>query len=439
MLFGIALACLPINIDSALAHNTLESSTPADDSELTESPQTWILSFTKPVPLDSASGQLIDSSGIRTSLGQPVHGASENVIVFALPQQLIGQITARWRLVGVDGHVISGRVNFAITQPESTAIGDTPPPTNGATNTVTNTAPPAIDDLGPPLPQPISILLRLADLVLLFGLLGLFVVERAIAQGTSDTRYGALIVRFGPIGLIVTGLVQALSFTAEIQETSIFGSITGIPTALETTPGAMLFMQPLLMTLIALQLRSRHRTIQRAEVMALVLTTSLFLVARAYTGHPRSEGWPLIGIPLELAHTAFSGVWLGGLVVLLLCVLPAVSSENGIAAFRQFGKIAVAAVPAILLTGIAQTVNMHGGLGDITSTSHGRVLIPKLILVSVTMALGYLNHRRMSNRHLTSLSSQANLGLILRVGIIELIFGTAVLASTAVLVNASLG
>ena len=198
-------------------------------------------------------------------------------------------------------------------------------------------------------------------------------------------------------------------------------------------------MQPLLMTLIALQLRAHHRTIQRAEVMALALTTTLFLVARAYTGHPRAEGWPLIGIPLDIAHTAFSGAWLGGLVVLLLCVLPAVSSDNGIAAFHQFGKIAVAAVPAILLTGIAQTVNMHGGLGDIASTSHGRVLIAKLILVSVTMALGYLNHRRMSTRHLTSLSSQANLGLILRVGIIELVFGTAVLASTAVLVNASLG
>ncbi|MGA0895330.1 MAG: copper resistance CopC family protein, partial [Ilumatobacteraceae bacterium] len=113
---------------TADAHNALESSSPSPGEVVAVSPPTWTLDFTSPVPLESASGEVVLADGSRLDLDAPVHGASDRSIVFTLPAALAGSVTARWRLVGTDGHVISGRVPFtvgqspAVVQPTATSL-----------------------------------------------------------------------------------------------------------------------------------------------------------------------------------------------------------------------------------------------------------------------------------------------------------------------------
>ena len=96
------------------AHNTQETSSPASGEVLAVAPTEWIVGFTKTVPLDTASGEVVGSDGVRVALAPPRHGVTDNIIVFDLPPNLVGSVTARWRLVGVDGHVISGRIPFSV-------------------------------------------------------------------------------------------------------------------------------------------------------------------------------------------------------------------------------------------------------------------------------------------------------------------------------------
>ena len=127
-----ALFSTLFNVSSASAHNTFSESTPADGQVLSVAPTTWSIVFENSVPLNSASGVVTNSDGTRTTLSAPRHGATENIIVFDLPIGLSGEISTRWRLVGVDGHVISGRVKFSVqlnAQPQiSSAVPTIAPP-----------------------------------------------------------------------------------------------------------------------------------------------------------------------------------------------------------------------------------------------------------------------------------------------------------------------
>jgi copper transport protein len=108
------VTALIFSASPASAHNTLVSSNPENGAMMASAPLQWVLTFDKSVPLSSASGEVVKSDGVRVALAVPRHGTSDNIIVFDFPPSLSGSSTARWRLIGTDGHVISGRVSFSV-------------------------------------------------------------------------------------------------------------------------------------------------------------------------------------------------------------------------------------------------------------------------------------------------------------------------------------
>ncbi|MEQ1874611.1 MAG: copper resistance protein CopC, partial [Ilumatobacteraceae bacterium] len=135
----------------ASAHNTLVSSDPAEGAVLGVAPTQLTLVFAKSVPLDTLSIEMIDSSGVRSDLVGSEHGPNgDTEVVTPLPALGPGVVNLRWRLVGPDGHPITGRIAFTIaappaTSPPTTVAPATVPPTTevGATIPPT-TAPPAV-------------------------------------------------------------------------------------------------------------------------------------------------------------------------------------------------------------------------------------------------------------------------------------------------------
>ena len=119
VLFGTA--------STAAAHNSLESSVPADGTTVTASPGTMQLRFVKDVPLETLTVTLTDPSGVRTKLVGSANGTSAKDVVTPLPLLADGAYTIRWRLVGDDGHAITGRIEFAVAAgvaPTTVAPGD---------------------------------------------------------------------------------------------------------------------------------------------------------------------------------------------------------------------------------------------------------------------------------------------------------------------------
>lgn len=82
--------------------------------------------------------------------------------------------------------------------------------------------------------------------------------------------------------------------------------------------------------------------------------------------------WPLLGIPADIVHTAAAVVWLGGLVIFVFFVIPTLTAVQSFEAFRRFGDAARIAVIAMVVTGIIQTLRLHGTIVTLLSESHGR-------------------------------------------------------------------
>lgn len=425
---------------SASAHNTLESSDPADGAVLDASPPTWTVTFDKDVPIDSASGVLQGPDGARTPLPSPRHGASARDVVFDLPTPLSGAYTARWRLVGTDGHVISGRVSFVVAAPVPTAETTVPDATTGTTVAVASTVPAdtsaaptsetPLDDGdadtdGGGTPAAVRWLVRLLTLAALAFAFGVLATDFAVAHGAIR------LVRRSKVGraiLATVAIAPVLELAAFAVDATAGG---GAPLAdvLATVPGTMLLLRVAAGVLAAACLTfatfspTGTAGYGTASAAVLVMATTV-----SWVGHPRSEGTPWLGVPLDVAHSAAMGAWLGGLAVTFGAVARHLSDTDLQRALRRFGSVASWSVAVLVATGTAQALRLHSG---VPSGRHGTILAVKLVFVAGMVVLASLVRRRPTH------TVPADRGALVRLALAEIGTGVAVLGASAVLVLTS--
>lgn len=423
--------------DEVRAHNSYDSSTPADNDILTVAPTEWIITFAKDVPLDSASAEMISADGVRSDLGPALVGARANIIRFALPAGLTGSTGLRWKLVSTDGHVVSGRVSFTI---DASAIAATSTlPTMVAPSEIE----PAVQDWSDsnPAPEPVRWFVRLAVYSALLMAGGLVVSELVMARGSLNSRRGSIVLRVAGGTLTAGSLLQLLFLLGDIHGASIIGAIGKAGDSFDSTALGMTTIRVLVG--VAVLGVSFVRVGEADEVRTsrlMIALLGIFAVGLAYTSHSRSRAWPALGVPVDVAHTAAVATWLGGLAVLLFVVLPVVNDRDALDTFRGFGRAASVAVPAIIVTGIVQTLRLHGGITTIFSQSHGRVLLLKLAVVVVMLTLANRSRRLNLSRiadeppRLATRRQQ-----LTRASIVEAASGGLVVAVTAALVTSEFG
>jgi copper transport protein len=428
----------------ALAHNSLTTSNPSDGSTLNVSPTSWILAFTKEVPLASATAEIVAEDGVRTPLQAPTYGTSTNIIAFALPSNLTGLSTARWRLVGVDGHVISGRVGFTVTaEPSPSAPPSTLPTQIVATTTPTTIqlAPISIDDgFIAPIPELPRQALRFFNYAALLVLIGLIFIDLDIAHGVIGLALAQRTIRIASVGLFVSATAQMLIFTADISGKSLLRSIFSLGAAIETTPGSMLILKVLICCLISFFV-FRHPIANASSKNAWWIPALLveYLITLAYTGHSRSQRWAIVGVPADGIHTAAAGVWLGGLLVLLWIVVPRVSDRQAIQALQRFGTAAKTAVITLVATGVFQTLRLHENPWSVFTTAHGQFLIVKILVFAAMLKYADKNRRSLDQLFVSEANVVRIKRQVIRTSLIETFWGLTVVAVTAVLVSSSLG
>jgi len=439
MSLGLAIF---LGVAPASAHNSFDSSNPVNGSTLDVAPATWSLMFKKEVPLASASAELVGSDGVRIALAPPTYGATTNAIVFSLPPNLTGVNTARWRLVGVDGHVISGRVAFtvnALTAPsEPLATVEGAPQSTQTTIQVPQLS---VDDYFiEPVPELPRHVFRFINYGALLILIGLLFVELDIATGVLGLAVAKKTMRIASVLLATSAVLQMMIFSADLSSTSFLGSIGSLGAILETTPGSMLIMKSIIGCLIGL-ISFRRKIEQTIHQTSWLIPGLLFLylITLAYTGHSRSQRWAIFGVPTDVAHTVAAGVWLGGLLVLLGIVNQNVSPLQAVQALRRFGSAAKISVITLVVTGSFQTLRLHDDPWSILTSSHGQLLVVKLLAFGGMLIYANFNRSSLEMRPTDGSHAVQIKRLVVRTSIIETLMGFAVVAVTAVLVSSSLG
>ncbi len=410
-----------------------------DGAVLDASPPTWTVTFDKDVPIDSASGVLQGPDGTRTPLRSPRHGSTARDVVFDLPPSLSGAYTARWRLVGTDGHVISGRTSFTVAPaPAAGAPGPTTAPggaagtADGSASTVVadpGTAPsaidPADDDGAGGAPAAVRWLVRLLTLAALAFAFGLLATDFAVAHGAIGIVRRSAAGRAAIAAVALAPVMELATFLADATA----GGGLPLREALGTSAGTMLMVRIAagLVAAACLAVATFSPTgtagYGTALVAVLVVATTV-----SWVGHPRSEGTPWLGVPLDVAHTAAMGAWLGALAVTFATVARRLSDDDLQRALRRVGVLASWSVGVLVATGTVQSLRLHGG---VPTGRHGAILLAKIAVVAGMLVLASLV-RRALRRGVAS-----NRGALHRLALAEIGTGAVVLALSAALVLTS--
>lgn len=162
-------------------------------------------------------------------------------------------------------------------------------------------------------------------------------------------------------------------------------------------------------------------------------------VVAGMTGHAATDKSGPYGLLLDAAHVWAGGLWLGGLAVLLVgglsaCrALPVNRRTSAVRALvADFSRRALVFAPLTVGLGVWLAVQYLGWSFplDLFSSRYGVVLFLKIVSLLVVGAIGAYNWRVVQPRLRAGLGGKQ----LHRSGLLELIFGSLLLAATAVLV-----
>jgi copper transport protein len=358
----------------AFAHALLQSSRPAANATLQAAPEQVSLTFTEPPDPTLSTVQLLGSSGAEVSLGRlRIDGPTITVpITGSMPD---GTYTVNWRVVSrTDGHVTAGSFAFGVGRAPAAQAG-------GASVGGTS-----------PFPSALSVLAKW----LLYAGLSIGLAAPVVALAVLR-RHGA-----PPWPVVIAGVATILGWAGLVaSEASAIG--VGVGTFLRSAAGRpyeWLGVASALVLVLALAVAVVRRP---AIWWALGAASAAAMLIRATGGHADAGRFAVLEIAAQSAHLAAVGVWIGGLLWLLVLVPSFVPAERP-TYVRRFSTVAGLALAIVALTGVVRGVDELGGvthLGRLFSTDYGWTLVAKMAVSLALMAAGawnrYVNVPRAAN------------------------------------------
>ena len=392
---------------SANAHATLVSSTPVDGARVEVAPAEVTLTFEEPVQLVPGTAQVISDDGARADSGDAHLSTDGATLVIPLrPDVEKGSYSAVWRVISADTHTVSGSISFGVGQ----AAHEPPPQTVDPSHVLTVT-----DDV-------VQGFVYLG-VILSLGLT--FVCATLWRWALSLARIRALIWA----GWALIGCATFAQFLIEgpralgVGWAEIFAG-SAVSEALHDRTGAVLMVRTvalLLMAAVTRRIIKRSNAIpaepDRTGIAMLVTGAAAVAVSVAARGHAATGRDLWLAIPVTALHLLAMAVWVGGLITLVLAVLPQRRTEN----LRRWSQTALSCVSVLVVTGGYQAWRQVYPVGALWSTRYGITLLVKLALVIGMLTLGYLARRRLTPERLR------------RTVPIEAALGVAVIVITTVL------
>ena len=423
---------------TALAHATVESTSPSRGAALAKEPERVVFRFSESVETQFGAVRVFDARGRRVDRGATSQPTAASAAVRLRPGLADGAYTATYNIVSADSHPVSGGFSFTIGRAGGkpaaavdTLIGDT------GSGPVTTTA---------------------------------FAVTKAIAYGaTALLAGGALFLWLAwPAGLCVPARGRALGLAA--AGLGLVATAAGIVLQGATASGTSFWsaldpsvVHDVLATgfgsawavrlagfaaLVAVLAPPPSRVPLRHPPAAVVAVTmpalAVLLVTPALSGHADATDPRTLMLAGDALHVAAMSAWVGGVAVMTI-VLPAAVGTlapgertrvlAGIVA--RFSAIALASVGALLATGVLQSVVHLRSFGELLSSGYGRAIAVKAVIVVVLIGAGAVNRRRTLPRlraAATAGDSPGRAGLSLR----RVIRGELALMALAIAVTAAL-
>lgn len=238
-------------------------------------------------------------------------------------------------------------------------------------------------------------------------------------------------VRWAGIGASVVG-IGATVFELFVAMDDLDASLSDV---LDTRVGGTFGVRFVLFLVVTAVFLARFIPRAVRWWIAAVVTVGL-LVTWAWAGSSRALRWPGLGVPVDVVHHGAAAAWIGGLAVIFLGAFRDAEPIEAGGVVQRFGRLTTAAVVAVVVTGIVQTVRLEDGVGDLVDIAHGRLLIVKVGLLALIVMVANVNRRRINERvAATGTVPSPGLAIALRRAMgTELVVGLAIIGVSAALV-----
>jgi copper transport protein len=374
--FAPALVLVPLWAETAFAHAVLVEAEPRDGAALGAAPAEARLRFNEPVDpvilrllTPDGSGRVLEPRATDTTVTAPLPGDLAN-----------GTYVLSYRVISTDSHPIAGSLVFAV------GVG-------------APVAPVAKAPVGPRWEAAFP-WLHGAALIALFLAVGgaafaAFVLPE-IARKTRDAartqRVAAVIgglAAIAAVGVRGAGLADspvAEIFTATPWRISL-GTAMGTGLALTLVAAGAAFVA----------------TFARASVERLLALVSLAALAWGFatTSHAALAPPVALSFPAYMTHVAVAAFWLGSLP-LIAVALTREPLAVARAVVKDFSRIAVWAVAALIVAGLVLTATQTGSDLSVwlglawTNTAYGGLLAAKIVAALIVLGFALHNKRRLT-------------------------------------------
>ena len=398
----------------ASAHSSLESTTPGANSVLEVGPPSIVLDFSAEVETGLTDIALFDADRNEIDLGSPEQGEVNSIVAVSVPELTDGLYAVIWRTTSPDGHVVDGAFAFQVGTADS---GDPQELIDRLHGVIAG-------DTGLDWWYGVARFTSLVGAILLIGG-GLWSVQAPLEA--VRRRRVLLLLRGGWVAMITGSLAAFGLFGARVGGG---GEADAISTsawsdALDADTGQMLLLRAVMALvlgglLVVMSRRSKMWWRVLAQVAGVVA-----LVSFAAAGHPNSLAPRALWLAVDTVHLGAVVVWVGGLFVLAVVGRSTRAEPEGERFGASFSFAAAVAVPAIVITGVAQTLKLSGGLGNIADNSWGRLLLSKLVLVVALLAIAAVSRRLLHREGAGSLGRHLVAETALAVAIVALAAGMA--------------
>ncbi len=452
-------AAVPLRSFSA-RHLALRASSPAENERLTTVPTAIRLEFTEPVEVAVSAVSLSDPAGEEGLRGPLALEDDGHVLTVPIEGRLVaGEYRVVWQAVGLDGHPVRGEFTFTI---EAGAAGlavtggvDPDSARHGENEDTVGAAPvgeagasdgqrPEVAGSRTSLSAPYTAIrwLMYIGTVVILGSLGLAIVVARIGAERFGADISAGLSRraagFGLAGALLLTIIIPLRLLA--QSLVVFGGgagMEGMSILLDTLWGKGWLVQASGCVLAAAGLLVARRGARWGWGVA-ALGALMLVISPGLSGHAAATGGPA-GLPhvADALHVSGAGLWIGTLAAILFVGIPAARAigddRSGIvlaALVQGFSPLAMLSAGVLATTGLIAASYQLSSPTDLWTTSYGRVLTVKILVVMVVVALGAYNWRRMR----PAMDQPGADRQLRRSGGIELAAAAVVILLTAILV-----
>ena len=398
-LLAVALAALALPA-SAWAHAALLRTTPSASGTVNVAPSQVTLAYSEPVEPRFAIVSVTNAAGRQVTSGEPRSApGSPQTLVTPLQRVPEGWYLVFWRVISADGHPVRGAFTFA--------VGPNPgPPPQFQVPSLSETA------------TTTSLLIsRWVAFLSLLTALGLFVLRSLVARPVVRTVRGCslrpLTIAFGVAvaAALVAIPVYVLLATAQFTLRSWWDLGGILPAARSSGFGRDFLDLELVLALFAVAAGialwvDRPEREQRSVVELLALPSALAagastLLLPALAGHAGQKSPRGLSLPLDAAHLGAAGIWLGGLIGIVVFWL-SVGREARAAALAlvvpRFSLVAFGSVLLLIGTGIGQSLLELPTFATLWQTSYGKALLVKIALLAAALVLAAVNLARTKPR-----------------------------------------